>query len=422
MSLVIEGHKLCGLYLYQVPAVDMIINEYIFRKFGKQGVDFVDMPLKGIRVLDLTRLLPGPYASMMLADFGADVIKIEAPGVGDYARWYEPRKGKYHPLFLSLNRNKRSVTLNLKSEEDRNVFKDLVKTADVLIESFRPGVMKRLGLDYENLKKINPKLIYCAITGYGQTGPFAKKPGHDMNFLAYSGLLELQGRRGEKPILSPVQIGDLGGGALMATIGILLAILERPASGEGQFVDISMLDGTISWMQTVLPDFLASGTKPERGMLMLNGGKACYEIYETKDGRFLAVAALEEKFWNNFCRVIGKEELIPKLEAPADVQMKMKEEIQAVIRTKTLNEWTSLFEQVEACVSPVLTVEEMVSHPQVAERGMIQEVGAGAAGLARQIANPIKFSRTKAEFVRPAPDLGEHNEEILAELGRTLNA
>lgn len=380
------------------------------------------LPLQGVRVLDLTRLLPGPYTSMMLADFGADVIKIEAPNEGDYARWYEPRTGKYSPMFSSLNRNKRSMTLDLKSEKDKEIFKDLAKTADVLIESFRPGVMKRLGLDYENLKKINPKLIYCAITGYGQTGPFAKKPGHDLNFLSYSGLLDLQGRQGEKPVLSSVQIGDVGGGALMATIGILLAILERQTSGEGQFIDISMLDGAISWMQTILPEFLALGTKPERGMMMLNGGKACYEIYETKDGRYLAVGALEEKFWNNFCRVIGKEELIPKLDAPPGEQMKMKEEIQTVIRTKTLDEWTSLFEQVEACVSPVLTVEEMVSHPQVKEREIIQVVGDATSGLSKQIANPVRFSRTKAVFVRPAPELGEHNEEILAELKGTLNA
>lgn len=374
------------------------------------------MPLKGIRVLDLTRLLPGPYTSMMLADFGADVIKIEAPGEGDYARWYEPRKDQYSPMFCSLNRNKRSMTLNLKSDQDKNIFKDLVKTADVLIESFRPGVMKRLGLDYDELKKLNPKLIYCAITGYGQTGPYAEKPGHDMNFLSYSGLLELQGEQTGKPVLSSVQIGDLGGGALMGTIGILLAILERKQSGQGQFIDISMLDGAISWMQAILPEYLAFGEMPKRGASMLNGGKACYEIYQTKDDRYLAVAALEEKFWVNFCKVIGKEELIPKLDAPLEEQNKMKEVIQQRLSTKTLDEWMCLFEKVEACVSPVLNVGEMVKNPQVAARGMIEEVYIPGLGVTKQVANPIKLSRTRAGIYRLAPDLGEHNDEILAEL------
>lgn len=376
----------------------------------------MSMPLEGIRVLDLTRLLPGPYSSLMLADYGADVIKIEDPNGGDYARWYEPRKGEYNPMFLSLNRNKRSMTLNLKSNHDKDIFKDLVKTADVLIESFRPGVMDRLGLGYKELKKINPKLIYCAITGYGQSGPYAALPGHDINFLSYSGLLELQGERNGKPVLSSVQIGDIGGGALMGTIGILLAIIESRKSGLGQFIDVSMLDGSISWMQSILPEFLAVKKTPERGALMLNGGKACYEIYETKDGRFLSVGALEEKFWTNFCKTIGREDLIAKLDASIEEQYRMKEEIQAALLTKTQTEWMTLFDATEACVAPVLKVEEMVTNPQVVDRQIIEEVYHPGVGVTKQIANPIKMSRTRAKTIRQAPHLGEHNDEILEEL------
>jgi len=379
-------------------------------------------PLEGIRVLDLTRLLPGPYCSLLLADFGADVIKIEDPKFGDYSRWGEPKMGEFSAMFHSLNRNKRSMSLDLKQEESKKIFIDLVKTADVLIESFRPGVMDRLGLGYEELKKHNPKLIYCAITGYGQTGPYRDMPGHDINFLSYSGLLELQGTQNQKPVSSSVQIGDIGGGSLMAAIGILVAIIDAKKSGEGQFIDISMLDGAVSWMQTILPVYLTNGDLPRRGELVLNGGKACYEIYETKDHRYLSVGALEYKFWKNFCHVIGKDELTPQLDAPGDQQLLLKQEIQAAIATKTLNEWVHLFDGVDACVSPVLTVEEMVQNPQIQQRRMIEEVYDKEYGINRQVGNPIKLSRTYAKTTRRAPGLGEHNEEILRELGYFLNS
>lgn len=380
------------------------------------------MPLEGIRVLDLTRLLPGPYGSLMLADFGADVIKIEDPKLGDYSRWGEPKMGEISAMFHSLNRNKRSMSLNLKQEENKQIFIDLVKTADVLIESFRPGVMDRLGIGYEELKKHNPRLIYCAITSYGQTGPYKDIPGHDINFLSYSGLLELQGEQNRKPVSSSVQIGDIGGGSLMAVIGILVAIIEAKKSGEGQFIDISMLDGAVSWMQAILPAYLTDHQLPKRGELTLNGGKACYEIYETKDHRYLSVGALEFKFWKNFCTVIGKDDLIPKLDVPDDQQALLKTEIQAVIGTKTLKEWIQLFEGVDACVAPVLTVEEMVNNPQIKHRRMIEEVYHSDYGIIRQVANPIKLSRTKVETIRHAPLLGEHNEEILKELEYFLNS
>lgn len=375
----------------------------------------LSLPLEGIRVLDLTRLLPGPFTSLILADFGADVIKIEDPDAGDYARWYEPKFREYSPIFYSLNRNKRSITLDLHLDKNKETFIELVKTADVLMESFRPGVMDRLGLGYQQLKQHNSKLIYCAITGYGQTGAYSKKAGHDINFLSYSGILDLQGQKSEKPTIPSVQIGDLSG-ALMAAIGILLAIIESKKSGKGQFIDISMLDAAISWMHTIIPDFLANKKQPKRGQLALNGGKACYEVYETKDGRYLSVGALEYKFWKNFCQTIGKESFISKLNVPEEEQEIMKKEIQKAIGTKTLSEWMTLFENVDACVTPILTVEEMVENPQIKIRQMIEEVYHPSMGILKQIANPIKLSRTKPKTTRQAPRLGEHNEEILKEL------
>ncbi|WP_158734743.1 CaiB/BaiF CoA-transferase family protein [Alteribacillus sp. YIM 98480] len=377
------------------------------------------LPLESFRVLDLTRLLPGPYCTLLLADFGADVIKIEAPNGGDYAREEEPKIGdqEQSAIFASLNRNKRSVSIDLKTELGKKMFIDLVKTADVVVESFRPGVMKRLGLDYEELKKYNSKIIYCAITGYGQSGPYAEAAGHDLNYLSYSGMMNLQGERSGKPLLSSVQIADIGGGSLMAAIGILLSIIESKNSCKGQFIDISMLDGAVSWMQTILPNFFVSNSHPERGELPLNGGKACYEVYKTKDNRYLAVAALEEKFWIHFCEVIGKEKLIAKLNAPVEEQMWMKEEIQCTISKKSLNEWTELFKGIEACVSPVLTAEEMMRDPQIKHRRMIEEVDYPGGGMMKQLGIPIKLSRTEGEIRRPSPRLGEHNDEILRELG-----
>src|SRR5699024_6804551 len=229
------------------------------------------MPLESIRVLDLTRLLPGPYCTMLLADFGAEVIKIEEPTIGDYARSFEPAVDEDSAMFHSLNRNKKSVCLDLKSEEGKNTFLRMVDEADVIVESFRPGVMKRLGLDYETLKIRNPSIIFCSVTGYGQNGPYANRPGHDVNYLSYAGLLDLIGHPDEKPVIPAAQIADIGGGAYPATVGILIALFEREQSGEGQYIDISMLDGVISWLQMTLPNVLIGKQQPERGNEMLTG-------------------------------------------------------------------------------------------------------------------------------------------------------
>lgn len=375
------------------------------------------LPLTSIRVLDLSRLLPGPYCSMLLADFGAEVIKIEEPGIGDYARENLPKLDKDSAFFHSLNRNKKSVCLNLKSAEGKENFLRLVKDADVVIESFRPGVMKRLGLDYETLREVNPGIIYCAITGYGQDGPYANFPGHDVNYTSYAGLLNLMGERNGKPQIPAAQIADIGGGALPAAVGILLALFGREKTGKGQIVDISMLDGVISWLPTLLPGFLATNEHPKRGELVLSGKLACYEVYQTKDEKWLSVGALELKFWNEFCKAIGREDFISKLDAPMEVQDQMKIEIQNIISRKSLDEWMGIFSEVDSCVAPVLSFDEMIENPQVKAREMIKNVNHSELGSIKQVGIPIKLSETPGEIRDLAPKLGEHTKEILEEIG-----
>ncbi|SFD43014.1 Crotonobetainyl-CoA:carnitine CoA-transferase CaiB [Lentibacillus persicus] len=374
------------------------------------------MPLHSIRVLDLTRLLPGPYSTMLLADFGAEVIKVEEPNHGDYARADEPKLDEDSAFFHSINRNKKSVCLDLKSQEGKNQFLKLVKTADVVVESFRPGVMERLGLDYESIKKVNPAIIYCAITGYGQTGPYVDIPGHDINYISYAGLLHLMGEKNRKPIAPATQIADIGGGALPATVGILLAIIEQQKTGKGQLVDISMMDGVISWLQTILPYYFATNNEEKRGELALSGGKASYGVYETRDGKYLSVGALEEKFWKKFCQIIGREDFIPLLEAPVHKQHQLSYEIQTIIAGKSQAEWLELFSGIDACVAPVLTMEEMVKDPQVQAREMIQDIDHPTLGISKQIGIPIKLSETPGAIRSHAPKLGEHNDEILEKL------
>ncbi|WP_346200120.1 CaiB/BaiF CoA-transferase family protein [Caldifermentibacillus hisashii] len=370
------------------------------------------LPLQSIRVLDLSRLLPGPFCTMLLADFGAEVIKIEAPDLGDYARQYEPKIDENSVMFHSLNRNKKSVTLDLKTDEGKDQFLQMVGKADVVVESFRPGVMKRLGLDFPVLEKINPRLIYCAISGYGQTGPYAEMPGHDINYISYAGLLELMGEKDRKPIVPAVQVADLAGGAYPAVTGILLALLEREKSGKGQFIDISMMDGVISLLQSTLPNYLMKNIPSKRGEQMLSGGLACYEVYQTKDGRWLAVGALEMKFWRVFCQKIGKPEWIALLNEQDEVQYKLKHDIQNVIYTKTLEEWMDIFDDAEACVSPVLNFAELVNHPQVQARKMFEAIEQDGIPV-KHIGIPIKLSRTPGKIRAAAPKLGEHTEYYL---------
>lgn len=374
------------------------------------------MVLQAIRVLDLTRLLPGPYCTLMLADFGAEVIKVEDPVAGDYLRDFEPKLDADSSVFHSLNRNKKSICLDLKTEKERSHFLKLVETADVVMESFRPGVMKRLGLDYETLKQINPRLIYCAITGYGQTGPYKNKPGHDINYLSYAGLLHVMGEKDRKPVIPATQIADIGGGAYPAIAGILLALFEREKTGKGQLVDVSMLDGVVSWMHMLLPNVFAE-REVTRGEELLNGGFACYQVYETKDSRFLSMGGIEQKFWKVFCEGIERQDFIDCLDAPKEKQEQMIHEIQTNIAGKTLEEWLDIFSEKEACVTPVKIMEETLEDSQLQAREMIQTIAHPELGNMKQIGNPIKLSESPKETFLPAPKRGEHTELILREIG-----
>ncbi len=377
------------------------------------------MPLETVRVLDLSRLLPGPFCTLQLADFGADVIKIENPAEGgDSFRGREPRAGAHGAIFSALNRNKKSVTLNLKHEKGKEIFRKMIGRADVLVESFRPGVMDRLGLGYSALKEINPRLIYCAITGYGQDGPYSHLPGHDINYIGLAGLLQLQGERNGPPVLPATQIADIGGGAMMGLTGILLALFARNLTQKGQFVDISMMDGAVAWLQSVVPEYMLTARLPQRGAMGLTGGRACYGVYKASDGRFLAVGALEPKFWKTFCEVIGRQELIPRLADPLATQDRMKEEIQAVISTRTRDEWLAVFVGKDTCVTAVSDLDELLRDPQIMHRQMLPEVDfPGGTGRQKQIGIPIKLSHTPGQIRTDAPALGQHTGQLLAECG-----
>jgi alpha-methylacyl-CoA racemase len=379
------------------------------------------LPLDGVRVLDLSRLLPGPFCSLLLADFGADVVKVEDTAQGDYMRWSPPVYDGADPtaasaMFLALNRNKRSVRLDLKDERGREVLFALVRGADVLLESFRPGVLDRLGCGYEALRAVNPGLVYCAISGYGRDSPLRDRSGHDLNYLALAGLLGLTGDPDAAPIQPGGQIADLGGGALMAAFGILAALRERDRSGEGQLVDVSMTDGTLSWLAMVAARMLADGAVPRRGGLDLGGALVCYRPYRCADG-WITIGALEPKFWAEFCRGVGREDLIAgQFDAPGSATHR---EVEAVAAGRTRAEWAAFAAEHDCCVEPVLDLDEVVESEHVRAREMVVELDQpGVAEPVRQLGTPVKLSRTPADTGRrPGPGLGEHTEELLRELG-----
>jgi alpha-methylacyl-CoA racemase len=379
-------------------------------------------PLSGVRVLDLTRLLPGGFCSLLLADLGADVVKVEDTGGGDYVRWAPPYYGSEgeqplgtrSALYLALNRGKRSVRLDLKSEAGREAFLRLVARHDVVLESFRPGVLDRLGAGYEDLRRVNPRIVYCAITGYGQSGPNAGRAGHDMNYLGLTGLLGLTGEPDGRPIQSAGQIADIGGGALMAAFGVMAALWERERSGEGQLVDVSMTDGALSWLAMVAAAYLCDGRVPGRGEGQLNGGLVCYYPYEAADG-WVTCGALEPKFWAAFCNGVERPALIEmQFERPGSDAWR---EVADVFRSRTREEWRDFNDRHDAMIEPVLGLDEALDSGLVRAREMLVTVQQPRLGDVRLLGQPLKLSRTPADDSRPAPALGEHTEEVLGEAG-----
>lgn len=371
-------------------------------------------PLAGLRVLDLTRLLPGPVCTLHLADLGAEVIKIEDTGAGDYARTMGlgAAPGEDSFFFRIVNRNKRALRLDLKQAAGVEAFLRLAREADVIVESFRPGVVDKLGVGYAAVKALNPRIVYCAITGYGQDGPWRDRAGHDLNYIATAGVLDQIGCKDGPPAIPNLQIGDLLGGALTAVMGILAAVIGAKATGLGRYVDVAMTDATFAHAYTGLLSVLSRGATLPRGTDDLNGGLPAYGLYRTQDGRFMAVGALEPKFWQVFCDAIGRPELKPHGLARDAEGALARAELEALFAGQPLAHWAALFENVDCGVTPVLTFEEAMAHPQLRARNMLPECD----GLP-QFAPPLKMSGLDFAVHRSAPKVGADSTAILREAG-----
>lgn len=368
--------------------------------------------LHGVRILDLSRLLPGPFLTMVLADLGADVVKVEEPRMGDYMRDFPPRGDGMSGRYLSVNRNKRSVTMNLKEGGERGRFLRMAGQADVVVESFRPGVMERLGVGYDALRGRNEGIILCSISGYGQTGPYRDRAGHDINYLALAGVLAMSGAAPDgPPAMAGVQIADMAGGAMWGAIGILAALIERRRTGKGTHLDISMTEGALALLASEFGILGAEPAVPTRGAGLLNGGAARYGVYETSDGKYVSVGALEPQFLARLTRGAGLE-TDPDSSHSADEDA-LRRRLTRVIASKTRDEWERILAGHDCCCEPVLELDEVAEHPLHRERGAFFEIaGRGPAGTL-QVRTPLGMPAGR----RPAPALGEHNDEVFREYG-----
>lgn len=368
-------------------------------------------------MLDLSRLLPGGYATLLLADLGADVVKVEEPGRGDYIRFTPPIVGEHSAAHIALNRNKRSLTLNLKRQEGRELFMKLVPAFDVLIESFRPGVMDRLGVGYDTLKKAHPMLVYCAITGYGQEGPRAQSAGHDVNYIGYAGLASITGAEGQRPVIPGVQVGDLAGGGMSAVIAVVAALYRRAATGEGCMCDISMMDGALSWLSIHAGEFFATNRPPEPELMPLSGAHPCYRIYRAADG-YITVGALEPQFWAALCEALEREDIAGDAYATGARRDEVIAELDALFGLRTRAEWMEFFEGRDVCVGPVNDFAEAFEDEQVRSRGMVFEAEVEGVGVWRHVGNPIRLDgRDEVKLTSSPPRLGQHTAEVLSEIG-----
>jgi alpha-methylacyl-CoA racemase len=369
--------------------------------------------LRGIKVLDLSRLLPGPFLTMVLADMGADVVKIEDPKLGDYLRAFPPGKGGMSGRFLAINRGKRSLALDLKAAPARDAFLEMVDKADVVVESFRPGVMDKLGIGYATLAARNPKIVVCSISGYGQTGPYVDRAGHDLNYIALAGVLAMTGPQGGAPQMPGVQVADLAGGALWGATAILGALVGRDRMGKGAHLDISMCEGSLALLAAEFGN-LFCGAKPSRGTETLNGSAACYGVYRTKDDRYLSVGALEPKFWIALNQAIGRAPNVAEIIGDAAMQAKTRDELQAIFATKTASEWTAFFADRDCLVELVLEPHEVIDHPLHRAREVFFEIDGGdGVGPIQQVRTPVGTPSHGA----PPPRLGQHSRDVLRDYG-----
>ena len=374
-------------------------------------------PLQGIRILDLTRLLPGPLGTMLMADMGAEVIKIEDPNAPDYVRVFPPFVGGESVNYLAHNRSKRSMLLDYKSEEGRKIFFELIKTADVVVEQFRPQFLDKIGLGYEAAKVVNPKIIYVSVTGYGQTGPYAQLAGHDLNYISYAGILGITGNPDEAPIMLGVQLADIAGGSYMSVIATLSALHARTHTGKGQHVDVSMTDAVMPLLSVSYATYSATLQIPIRGKLPLSGGMPNYGVYVCQDKKYIALGTLEPKFWSKFCDLTNKLDwklfMIPQ---NAEQLQSFKNLIGGLFLEKNQSEWVQFGFENDLLISPVYGLEDLENDPHLLDRQMIIETEHPTAGKLKSIGVPIKFSETQAKPSWAAPLLGEDTEAILKEL------
>lgn len=370
-------------------------------------------PLSGIRILDLTRLLPGPVCTLHLADLGADVIKIEDTGAGDYARTMGAPSGRTAPVFLAINRNKRALRLDLKKPQGVEVFLRLVRDADIVVESFRPGVVDRLGVGYAACSNVNRRIVYCAISGYGQTGPYRDLAGHDVNYCGYAGFIDQVGAAGGDPAIPNLQVADILGGAVVPAMGILAALVDAQRSGQGRYVDVAMTEGVFSHNLQALAAVATTGHVHARGEDFLSGREPCYAVYRTSDGKYMAVGALERKFWDRVCEVLARPDLKAcHWEVRGKDSQWGKEELGRIFAARPQAHWVERFHGEDCCVTPVLALEDSLDDPQIRARGMVLR-----DGNVLQLAPPLKMSEYEFEVQRAAPAPGEHSEQILREAG-----
>jgi crotonobetainyl-CoA:carnitine CoA-transferase CaiB-like acyl-CoA transferase len=383
------------------------------------------LPLEGVTVLDCSRLLPGPWAAMTLADFGADVIKVEEAPAGDYSRVAPPMYGAESVYYLNVNRGKRGIVLDLKQKAGQDVLRRLARKADVLVESWRPGVAKRRRIDYASLRRLNPRLVYCSVTGYGQDGPYGGRGGHDLNIVGLTGLLSLTNNGRGTPRIPCAQLADMGGGAMPAVIGILLALLARGRTGRGQQVDANMLEGLLSWLAVPAVSALARAHDArETRRIEAYGGNARYNIYRTRDRKSVTLAVLERHYWEKFCRAVDREDLIDPDESPADrltthgrLGRRLFRELRALFRTRDRDDWVRFLQGHDVPCYPVYEIGEVFDDPQVRARGLVRRVSHPTAGAIRVFGPPVRLSEAPARVETPPPRLGEHTNAILREMG-----
>lgn len=374
-------------------------------------------PLSSLKVLDFSTLLPGPFASMYLADLGAEVVRVEGPQRPDPIRSMPPFDGGTSVWHALLGRSKRSIAIDLKNPDAPEIINRLVQDYDIVLEQFRPGVMDRLGIGYDAIRAANPSVIYCALTGYGQTGPLRERAGHDINYLSLAGVAHTIGSKTTGPIPLGVQVADVGAGSLTLLVGLLAAVIHRATTGQGQFVDVSMHAGSISWNSIQAMAALATGSDPGREESVLNGG-TFYNFYRTSDGQYMSVGSLEPKFWRTLCDTLDRDDLYELgMSTKAKDQSFVIDALRREFAGATRDEWTERFAEVDACVEPVLTASEALQHPQAGARGMLVDVPAAAGSMQSQVSNPLLFSETEAEYKYVGAAFGEHTDQVLGETG-----